>query len=125
PEIVYTYEQEMNFINDDKAVIASVRSWDEYIGKISGYTYIGETGDIENSRFAYAGSNPYAMEDYRNLDNTMFNYNIINERWEKWGITGDKLVSFHCGTGWRAAETYYIAKALGWKNIGVYVGGWY
>lgn len=124
-KIVYTYEQEMNFINDDKAVIASVRSWDEYIGKISGYTYIGETGDIKNSRFAYAGSNPYAMEDYRNLDNTMFNYNIINERWEKWGITGDKLVSFHCGTGWRAAETYYIAKALGWKNIGVYVGGWY
>lgn len=125
PEVVYTYEQEMDFINDDKAVIASVRSWDEYIGKISGYTYIGETGDIEKSRFAYAGSDPYAMEDFRNLDNTMFNYNIVNERWKKWGITGDKLVSFHCGTGWRAAETYYIAKALGWKNTGVYVGGWY
>lgn len=125
PEIVFSYEEEMSFINDDNAIIASVRSWDEYLGKISGYTYIGEAGDIENSRFAYAGSDPYAMEDFRNLDNTMFNYKIVNERWEKWGITKDKVVSFHCGTGWRAAETYYIARALGWENIGVYVGGWY
>lgn len=125
PGLVFTYEDELKFVDDDQAVIASVRSWDEYIGKISGYTYIGEAGEIENSRFAYAGSDPYAMEDFRNLDNTMFNYNIINDRWEKWGIRGDKTVSFHCGTGWRAAETHYIAQALGWENTGVYVGGWY
>lgn len=125
PEIIYSYEDELNLIKDKNAVIASVRSWNEYIGKESGYTYIGEAGDIENSRFAYSGSNPYAMEDYRNLDNTMFNYKIIADRWEKWGIVPEKTVSFHCGTGWRASETYYIAKALGWENVGVYVGGWY
>ena len=124
-KIVFDREQELKFINDKKAVIASVRSWDEYLGKISGYTYIDKAGDIKNSRFAYAGSNPYAMEDFRNIDNTMFNYNIIKNRWEKWGIKPDKTVSFHCGTGWRAAETYYISKALGYKNSGVYVGGWY
>lgn len=124
-EIIYSYEDELNLIKDKNAVIASVRSWNEYIGKESGYTYIGEAGDIENSRFAYSGSNPYAMEDYRNLDNTMFNYNIIADRWKKWGIVPEKTVSFHCGTGWRASETYYIAKALGWENVGVYVGGWY
>lgn len=125
PEIIYSYEDELNLIKDKNAVIASVRSWNEYLGKESGYTYIGEAGDIENSRFAYSGSNPYAMEDYRNLDNTMFNYKIIADRWEKWGIVPEKTVSFHCGTGWRASETYYIAKALGWENVGVYVGGWY
>lgn len=124
-KIVFTREDEKNFINNNSAVIASVRSWDEYLGKISGYTYIGEAGDIKNSRFAYAGSNPYAMEDFRNLDNTVFNYNLISDRWNKWGIKPDKKISFHCGTGWRAAETYYIAKALGYKDIGVYVGGWY
>lgn len=125
PGIVFKYDQELKFINDKNAVIASVRSFDEYLGKKSGYTYIDKAGDIKNSRFAYAGSNPYAMEDYRNLDNTMFNYKIIEQRWKLWGITPDKTVSFHCGTGWRAAETYYIAKALGWQNVGVYVGGWY
>ncbi len=124
-EIIYDYQKELKLIEDTNAVIASVRSWDEYLGKKSGYTYIGEAGDIENARFAYAGSDPYAMEDYRNLDNTMFNYKIIADRWAKWGIVPEKTVSFHCGTGWRASEAYYIAKALGWKNTGVYVGGWY
>jgi 3-mercaptopyruvate sulfurtransferase SseA len=125
PGIIYKYEDELKFIEDPNAVIASVRSWNEYLGKESGYTYIGKAGDIKNSRFAYAGSNPYAMEDFRNLDNTMFNYKIIADRWERWGIVPSKTVSFHCGTGWRASETYYIAKALGWQDVGVYVGGWY
>lgn len=125
PEINFEYEKELELIKDPNAVIASVRSWDEYLGKKSGYTYIGEAGDIANSRFAYAGSNPYAMEDYRNLDNTLFNYKIIANRWKRWGITPDKTISFHCGTGWRASETFYIAKALDWTDIGVYVGGWY
>lgn len=125
PGIIFTYEQERKLVDDKNAVIASVRSFDEYLGKKSGYTYIDKAGDVANSRFAYAGSNPYAMEDFRNLDNTMFNYKIIEDRWKLWGITPNKIVSFHCGTGWRAAETYYIAKALGWPHIGVYVGGWY
>lgn len=125
PSIVFDYEKEKQLTEDKNAAIASVRSFDEYIGKMSGYTYIDKAGDIKNSRFAYAGSNPYAMEDYRNIDNTMFNYNMCADRWSRWGITPDKTVSFHCGTGWRAAETYYIAKAMGWNKIGVYVGGWY
>lgn len=125
PKIVIKSDEERRLVDDKNAVIASVRSFDEYLGKMSGYTYIEKAGDIKNSRFAYAGSNPYAMEDYRNLDNTMFNYELCKERWNKWGIKEEKMVSFHCGTGWRASETYYIAKALGWKNIGVYVGGWY
>ncbi len=125
PDIRFDYEKEMELVKDENAVIASVRSWDEYLGKKSGYTYISEAGDIENSRFAYAGSDPYAMEDFRNIDNTLFNYKMIEERWNKWGITSDKTISFHCGTGWRASETYYVAKALGWNKIGVYDGGWY
>ena len=123
--IVFSEEEELMLLDDPNAVIASVRSFEEYLGKASGYTYIEKGGDIKNSRFAYAGSNPYAMEDYRNIDNTMFNYNIVADRWKLWGIVPEKTVSFHCGTEWRAAETYYIAKALGWKDVGVYVGGWY
>lgn len=125
PNIMIDLEDELNAINDPNSVIASIRSWPEYIGKVSGYTYIGEAGDISNSRFGYAGSDPYHMEDYRNPDNTMFNYHIIAKRWADWGITPDKHVVFHCGTGWRASETYIYAAAMGWNNISVYDGGWY
>ena len=57
-------EEEKHLINDTNAVIASVRSWPEYLGEVSGYTFIGEANDIPNSRFAYAGSNPYNLLDY-------------------------------------------------------------
>ena len=43
----------------------------------------------------------------------------------RWGIVPDKVVSFHCGTGWRASETYFYAWAMGWPDIRVYDGGWY
>ncbi|WP_156286395.1 rhodanese-like domain-containing protein [Oceanivirga salmonicida] len=123
--ILITYDEELKLINDENSVIASVRSIPEYMGKTTGYSYIDKLGDIKNSRFAHSGSNPYAMEDYRNIDNTLFNYEICKDRWEKWGITKNKKISFHCGTGWRASEAYYLAKALGYENIGVYAGGWY
>ena len=125
PDVFYDYDEELDVVNDNKSVVASIRSWEEYLGNISGYTYIGDAGDIANARFGYAGSDPYSMEDYRNVDNTMFNYTMIAERWEKWGITPDKRVSFHCGTGWRASETYFYACALGWDDVHIYDGGWY
>ena len=125
PDVIYDYEEELGVVNDDEAVVASIRSWDEYTGKISGYTYIGEAGDIAEARFGYAGSDPYSMEDFRNLDNTMFNYEIIGQRWADWGIVPEKRVSFHCGTGWRASETYFYALAMGYPDVHVYDGGWY
>ncbi|WP_065422713.1 rhodanese-like domain-containing protein [Clostridium sporogenes] len=125
PNVLIDLDEELKIVNDKKSVVASIRSWPEYIGKVSGYTYIGEAGEIANARFGYAGSDPYHMEDYRNIDDTMFNYNIIRDRWKKWGITPDKRVSFHCGTGWRASETYMYALAMSWKNISIYDGGWY
>lgn len=125
PQIIVDYDEELKLVSDPKAVIASIRSWDEYLCNKSGYTYIGEAGDVANSRFGYAGSNPYAMEDYRNLDNTLFNADLMAARWRRWGIVPDKVVSFHCGTGWRASETYFYAWAMGWPDIRVYDGGWY
>ncbi|STC74250.1 Rhodanese-related sulfurtransferase [Clostridium botulinum] len=125
PNVLIDLDEELKIVNDKKSVVASIRSWPEYIGKVSGYTYIGEAGEIANAIFGYAGSDPYHMEYYRNIDDTMFNYNIIRDRWQKWGITPDKRVSFHCGTGWRASETYMYALAMSWKNISIYDGGWY
>jgi thiosulfate/3-mercaptopyruvate sulfurtransferase len=125
PDVLIDLDEEMEIVKDTNSVVASIRSWPEYTGEVSGYTYIGEAGDIAKSRFGYAGSDPYHMEDYRNVDNTMFNYHIISDRWERWGIVPDKRVSFHCGTGWRASETYLYALAMGWENICVYDGGWY
>ncbi len=125
PEVLIDFEDEMEIMKSKEGVVASIRSWKEYVGEVTGYTYINDKGDIAEARFGYAGSDPYHMQDYRNVDNTMFNYKIIEERWNRWGITSEKEVAFHCGTGWRASEAYFYALSMGWKNIHVYDGGWY
>jgi thiosulfate/3-mercaptopyruvate sulfurtransferase len=105
--------------------LISVRSWDEFIGKVSGYNYIYRTGRIPGAVFGNCGSDAYHMENYRNVDLTAREYHEVREMWKESGITEDKFNAFYCGTGWRASEAYLNAYLMGWDNIAVYDGGWY
>ena len=55
----------------------------------------------------------------------MRSYHEISKNWEKRGIKRDQRLTFYCGSGWRASEAFFYAHVLGWKQIGVYDGGWY
>lgn len=98
--------------------LVDIRSWDEHIGKISGYDYIKEKGRPAGSVWGHD------LPDYRNIDGTMLNGSLILSMWKEWGITPDKRLSFFCGTGWRAAEVLTYADVMGLKNISLYDGGW-
>ena len=37
----------------------------------------------------------------------------ITAMWKAWNIKPDQQVSFYCGTGWRASETFMYARAMG------------
>lgn len=65
------------------------------------------------------------MEDFHNPDGTMRSADDIAAMWKQWNILPNQQVSFYCGTGWRASETFMYARAMGWKNVSVYDGGWY
>ncbi len=125
PEYIIDTEEAKAILADDNAELVSIRSWAEYIGETSGYTYIEPKGRIDGAVWGHAGSDAYHMEDFRNVDNTMRNYHEIEAIWKEWNITSDKKVSFFCGTGWRASETFFDAYLMGWDNISVYDGGWY
>ena len=49
----------------------------------------------------------------------------IAAMWKTWNIQPEQHVAFYCGTGWRASEAFMYARAMGWKNVSVYDGGWY
>ncbi|MCQ4010685.1 hypothetical protein FK521_29745, partial [Klebsiella pneumoniae] len=49
------------------ASLVSVRSWPEFIGTTSGYSYIKPKGDIAGARWGHAGSDSTHMEDFHNL----------------------------------------------------------
>ncbi|MEH7076957.1 sulfurtransferase [Neobacillus drentensis] len=110
--------------NKDTSTLVDIRSWDEYIGKISGYDYIKAKGRPAGAVWGHAGSDSGNLEDFRNIDNTMRSGADILAMWEKDGINPDNKLAFYCGTGWRAAEVLFYADVLGLKDISLYDGGW-
>jgi 3-mercaptopyruvate sulfurtransferase SseA len=126
PEIIVDIGEAKQILADpEHAALVSVRTWDEHVGKRSGYSYIRPAGRIAGDVWGNCGTDAYHMQHYRNVDNTMRAYPEIAENWRDAGITPDKWVAFYCGTGWRASETWFYAYVMGWSRIAVYDGGWY
>jgi molybdopterin synthase sulfurtransferase len=126
PEVIVDIDEAKQILSDQEgAALVSVRTWNEHIGKVSGYNYIGPAGRIAGDVWGNCGSDAYHMQHYRNVDNTMRAYPEVAANWEEAGITPDKWVAFYCGTGWRASETWFYAYLMGWQRIAVYDGGWF
>lgn len=101
------------------------RTWEEFIGQSSGYSYHDKKGRIEGSVFGYAGvGNAYSLTYYRNIDNTMRRPEEFVALWEANGIDTTKHLSFMCGSGWRVAEILYYSDVYGIEDAAIYSDGW-
>lgn len=125
PEIMVDTPEAKKILKASDQNLVCVRSWAEYIGKVSGYNYIKKKGRIPGAVFSNCGSDAYHMENFQNLDFTTREYHEIEENWLKAGITPDKRNAFYCGTGWRGSEAFFNAWLLSWPDIAVYDGGWF
>ncbi|MBP2030689.1 thiosulfate/3-mercaptopyruvate sulfurtransferase [Methanohalophilus levihalophilus] len=125
PEIAVDLEEAKEILASPDKNLVCVRSWREYIGEVSGYNYIEKKGRIPGCVFGDCGSDAYHMENYRNLDHTMREYQEVEESWKKIGITPEKRNAFYCGTGWRGSEAFFNAWLMGWDKAAVYDGGWF
>ncbi len=125
PQLMVDTPEAKQILASANAELVCVRSWDEYIGQVSGYNYIKPKGRIPGAVFADCGSDAYHMENYRNVDQTTREYQEIAENWIKNDITPDKHLAFYCGTGWRGSEAWFNAWLMGWPKVSVYDGGWY
>jgi len=126
PQAIVDLDEAKEILSDPhNAALVSVRTWNEHIGKSSGYNYIAPAGRIAGDVWGNCGSDAYHMQHYRTIDNTMRPYPEIAANWEQAGITPEKRVAFYCGTGWRASETWFYAYLMGWRRIAVYDGGWF
>ncbi len=125
PELMVSTAQARAMLHRQDASLVSIRSWPEFTGVTSGYTYIKPKGEIAGARWGHAGSDATHMEDFHNPDGTMRSAADIAAMWREWHITAAQKVAFYCGTGWRAAEAFMYARAMGWPDIALYDGGWY
>ena len=125
PGLAVDLAEAKEMLASEDAELVCVRSWPEYIGKVSGYNYIEKKGRIPGAVFGNCGTDAYHMENYRNLDHTTREYHEIEKIWKDKGITPDKHLAFYCGTGWRGSEAFYNAWLMGWPRVSVFDGGWF
>ena len=124
PDLIDTQAQLKEMLKDSNNVLVDNRSWDEYIGKVSGYSYHDKKGRIPGAVYGYAGTSSTTLEDYRNIDNTMRNADELKALWKDAGIDTNKHLIFMCGSGWRAAEVLTYANVMGFDNTSLYSDGW-
>ena len=125
PEFAVDLDEARRILKDPEKNLVCVRSWREYTGEVSGYHYISRKGRIPGAVLADCGSDPYHLENYRNLDFTTREYHEIEDKWREAGVTPDKHNAFYCGTGWRGSEAFFNAWLMGWPDISVFDGGWF
>ena len=110
--------------NQKSKVLVDIRSYNERIGKESGYSYMDRKGRISGSVWGNSGTTSVTLENYRNIDNTMRNGYEIFDMWEKLGIDSNKELTFFCGSGWRAAEVLFYSEVMGKERNSLYSNGW-
>ncbi|STW30072.1 thiosulfate sulfurtransferase ynjE [Klebsiella michiganensis] len=61
PQLMLNTEQARALLHRQDASLVSIRSWPEFIGTTSGYSYIKPMGEIAGARWGHAGSDstPY------------------------------------------------------------------
>jgi len=124
--IIATPKEVLEAQRDENFRLISIRTWDEFIGKTSGYDYIKGAGEPKGAVWGHCGKDTFGiMTDYVNEDGTWKSFSEIEPMWAEWGITKDTINSFYCGTGWRATVPWLMAYMEGWDNITLYDGGWY
>ncbi|MEN9438304.1 MAG: hypothetical protein RIR09_2959 [Pseudomonadota bacterium] len=127
PKYLSNTLQARHLLQQPNAALVSIRTWNEYMGKTSGYSYIDAVGDIAGARWGHAGkgNDVNSMSDFQHADGTMRSAQEVTQVWNAAGIHSGQQIAFYCGTGWRASLAFFYAWLMGWEHISVYDGGWY
>ncbi|MBF0242094.1 MAG: sulfurtransferase [Desulfamplus sp.] len=135
PEYIATVDDVSNhYLDTANIFLADVRSYQEYIGEISGYSYVAQKGRIPNAVWCYDADDSGGI--YVDPDGTIRNYNEIMSLWNGFGIKSEiapsaynsgmfeKEVIFYCGSGYRSALTFLYAHLMGYENARNFSDGW-
>ena len=120
PEIyIKTPEDLLNYREEHpKAILASVRTWKEYLGVNEGHAWNKGVGEIAGAR--YLGD-----ERLANIQGYIANSDIYQPQWEQWGLTRDREIVLYCGTSWRSSTAFFVMKQLGYKHLAMFDGSWF
>lgn len=126
PEFLFDMPAARRLLDQADGVLVSTRTWNEFIGQTSGYSYIEAKGDIGGAVWGRAGDDDdvNSMTEFHHGDGRMKASADIGRMWSAAGIHAGRHTVFYCGTGWRASLAFFYAWLMNWERIGVYDGGW-
>lgn len=126
PDYLIGTGQAKRLLQRKDGALVSVRSWNEFTGQTSGYSYIEAAGEIPGARWGRAGldDDVNRMSEFHNPDGSMRPAAEILRLWRRAGLDGRQQTAFYCGTGWRASLAFFYAWLMNWERISVYDGGW-
>lgn len=107
PEYIISFPEEIiEKQKDANFKLVSIRSWDEFIGKISGYSYIERKGEPKG---AVWGRDEF---DYIDTNGKVISIEEAQKIWSEWSVSKENEISFYCGTGWRASIPFIRTAGL-------------
>jgi thiosulfate/3-mercaptopyruvate sulfurtransferase len=126
PEYLLDMAQARRLLGQADGALVSIRTWNEFIGRTSGYSYIDARGDIPGARWGRSGGGDdvNSMTEFHHADGRMKPSADIARMWRAAGIHSGRHTVFYCGTGWRASLVFFYAWLMNWQRIGVFDGGW-
>jgi thiosulfate/3-mercaptopyruvate sulfurtransferase len=126
PDYLFDMDQTRALLAQEDGTLVSTRTWNEFIGKTSGYSYIHARGEIPGARWGRAGGDDdvNSMSEFHHSDGRMKPAADIGRMWRSAGIHAGRQTVFYCGTGWRASLAFFYAWLMNWPRIAVYDGGW-
>ena len=135
PKFLIHVPQAKALLKQPDGALVSIRTWAEFSGASSGYSYIAAKGDIPGALWGHADlADRNEMLDLQPDVNDMGAFHTtygcmlpaedIARMWQSEGIVPNQQIAFYCGTGWRASLAFFYAWLMGWERISVFDGGW-
>ncbi|MDB5948389.1 MAG: rhodanese [Massilia sp.] len=126
PDYLVDMPQARRLQREGDGALVSIRTWNEFIGKTSGYSYIDARGDIPGARWVRSGADGdvNSMSAFHDDNGCMLPPAQIERMWTAAGLDAGQRTVFYCGTGWRASLAFFYAWLMNREHIGVFDGGW-
>lgn len=126
PEYLLDMGQARRLLEQADGALVSIRTWNEFIGRTSGYSYIDARGDIPGARWGRTGDDDdiNSMTEFHQPCGRMKPAADLVRMWGDADIHSGQHTVFYCGTGWRASLVFFYAWLMNWERIAVFDGGW-